>query len=142
MICTEREEQISALIDGELADPQASSLFTHLGQCAGCRRFLRNTLLLRERLTAGGVEKAESDSINNRHYSAQAKATRIVGRRSRPISLRRPIAIAAAILLFALGGSTASLLLNTADGDQVSRIIYVVALPTIEVESTYLPQEL
>ena len=43
MNCDWYQEQISALIDRELADEQSADVFSHLGECAACRTFLQGT---------------------------------------------------------------------------------------------------
>jgi len=60
-------------------------------------------------------------------------------RPARRASLRisRSVAIAAALLIVMLGGTTAALVLERVEME--ARVIYVVGLPMIEVEATYLP---
>ncbi len=61
MNCDEAQELITAWVDGELLDPERSSLETHLVECVGCRRTLEEERALkqairgyRERIHASG----------------------------------------------------------------------------------------
>src|ERR1039458_4128407 len=44
--CDEYQECISAYVDGESNDLEASALFFHLGECAHCRKFMKSVLQL------------------------------------------------------------------------------------------------
>jgi hypothetical protein len=61
MTCDEAQQLITAWVDGELLDPERSSLETHLVECVGCRRTLEEERALkqairgyRERIHASG----------------------------------------------------------------------------------------
>ncbi len=48
MDCTQRQEHISAMLDGELEASRHRELFAHLSGCADCRLFMETTLHARE----------------------------------------------------------------------------------------------
>lgn len=50
MTCNEYQEWISAYVDNELDEEKAAVLFAHLGSCAECRGFFRESLELRSLL--------------------------------------------------------------------------------------------
>lgn len=138
MGCTGWEERISALADGELEDAEAPALFNHLGACGECRSFYRHLILLREEVHGSTLlppVPAREGQVGE--FGPEGARRQTV--RSASIQISRTLAVAAAFVLLVLGGSTAALMLER--GDKEAHIIYVVGLPTIEVEATYLPAE-
>lgn len=138
MGCAGWEEQTSALVDGELGDEEAKALFNHLGGCLECRDFYRRIMFMREEvrtvaaaLPVPGWLKKEKDSPTS--------PTRLRPARAAYFRISRSTAIAAAFLVMALGGTTAALLMER--GHTEARVVFVVGLPTIEVEATYLPSK-
>ncbi|MFA6540915.1 MAG: zf-HC2 domain-containing protein [Bacteroidota bacterium] len=45
--CEDYQEMISVYHDNELSDGDTSKLFFHLGECSGCRMFMRSLIELR-----------------------------------------------------------------------------------------------
>jgi len=50
MICAEAEELVTALVDGELKDPERTALESHLRECARCREVLAQEKVVRQKI--------------------------------------------------------------------------------------------
>lgn len=136
MECTAWEEQISALADCELGDQEAGVLFSHLAGCRECRSFYGRVMRMKESMRdQADVVPHPTRMEPKLHVTASTTRTR-PGRRA-TYQISRSVAIAAASLIIILGGTTASLVLEQTASE--ARVIYVIGLPTIEVEATYLP---
>jgi len=144
MDCRTWEERTSALVDYEVSDQEASFIFAHLAECASCRRFHRNVLLIQRDL----VQSPESFPTMPEHKAdgPQRDATGLSAVPTRmghaaAIRVPRRLALSAAALIMILAGSTATLLFQGPLGSASERIIFVGSLPTVEVEATYIPHD-
>ena len=141
MECTAWKERTSALVDGELGDEDASSLFAHMGECGACRRFYRHLMLVREDLMHSARDYPSPQTTTaDQERGMLANAHPVFKRRRRfaRLQIPRALAVAAVVALLALGGSTTALMLERVTHVPEERFIYVVGLPTVEVEATYL----
>lgn len=138
MNCDVYEEQLSALMDNELGDEQAKSLFGHLNTCEACRGAFRSAQDLRSSLReqVPPMAPAELDQKimslipHTKRYIGDRKAARIVGWRRR-VSLPLPVAAIVAILLV-LGSAALSYRLSETQKTQ-TQTIYITTLPAVEV---------
>jgi anti-sigma factor RsiW len=115
------EAQLDAYLDGELAQADARELETHLAQCRECARFRDERLELRAAITARVPSFQAPDVLRDRVREALRVAAReeIRGRRRVSFStLWRPLALAASLLVVALGSW--NLALRQAAGDRLA----------------------
>ena len=138
MGCTVWEEQISALVDGELGDQESKALFSHLGGCPACRDFYRRIVLMREEVHSAAAAVPVQANLTKDKNSLPSPS-RLRPDRWASFRISRATAIAAVFLIMVLGGTTAALVLER--GHTEARVVFVVGLPTIEVEATYLPSK-
>ncbi|MBF8294533.1 MAG: zf-HC2 protein [Bacteroidetes bacterium] len=146
MKCDEYQEQLSALIDNELADQESELLFTHLSECAACRATLRSELELRANLKED-VPPLAPRELDEKVLSTMSKAegqldARRVMRRGvwqRNVSMRWPLAAAIAGL-FLIGGLAVTSVWSPCNkpAEPQVRIVYITALPIVEVHG-YFP---
>ena len=94
------QEQVSQLIDGELAAADQPSLFAHLSECAECRNFLNSTLALRSQLAVTAAVPI-SQEFNQRMQEAVFNTEPLLNRQ--PAAFR--LALAASIAFILLMGS-------------------------------------
>lgn len=143
MTCSDYEEQISAYIDDELSDDRARELFTHLGNCFGCRKGMLSMLNLRSGLVSQASPLAPEEldarilgrTMGRIHIEdRQAAPGFIIGRR---LSVPTPAAIGVACLLVALGVA-----LSTFMGPFTERVpeprvqtVFLSTVPTVEVRA-------
>lgn len=147
MKCDEYQEQVSALIDNELADEELVLLFTHLSECAACRATLRSELELRANLKEdvpplAPKELDEKVLSNVSKTEGQPKARRAVRRAiwQRTVSIPWPLAAVIAGL-FLIGGLAVTSVwspFSKPPAEPQVRVVYVTALPTVEVHG-YFP---
>lgn len=147
MKCDEYQEQVSALIDNELADKESELLFTHLSECAACRATLRSELELRATLREdvpplAPRELDERVLSNVSRAERKPKAPRMMRRAvwQRTVSMPWPIAAAIAAL-FLIGGLAVTSIWSPFDklpAEPQVRVVYVTTLPTVEVHG-YFP---
>jgi anti-sigma factor RsiW len=52
MTCTDAQRLVNRLLDGEISDPDAATVFTHLSACPECRRFYRESVRIQSALRA------------------------------------------------------------------------------------------
>jgi anti-sigma factor RsiW len=137
MTCNEHQENISSFVDGELDDPMAGALFTHLAGCAECRAFFARLHALRHQLSlVPRFEVPESlDSrmtrISNRQPARVPALERWIERLLKGRVLM-PIPALAAILILVLATS----LMVTLDREtpaQEPRVVYIMGLEPVEV---------
>jgi anti-sigma factor RsiW len=145
MTCESYEEQISALIDHELRDDEATALFLHLGACPSCRRSLQSVLGLRSDLREeisplAPVELDErilKQARLARRVSADRKAVRVhfwTGR------ISMPVPVAALLLVFLIAGSLMMSLKSTQSPLPVEgrvEAVYITTLPAVEVQGNF-----
>jgi anti-sigma factor RsiW len=147
MKCDEYQEQVSALIDNELVDQESELLFAHLSECAACRATLRSELELRANLKED-VPPLAPKELDEKVLSTMSKAegqskSRRVMRRAiwqRNVSMPWPLAAAIAGL-FLIGGLAVTSVWSPFNKPPVEpqvRIVYITALPTVEVHG-YFP---
>ena len=128
MACEQFQEQISALVDGELTQEDQSLLFAHLASCSACRQFLQEVLDVRGSFQMTVPPQAPAD-LDGRVFLRIQTAQAIRGRSwpmralSRRIALPAPFAIAAGVLIL-----VGALVFRSR-----SEIVYVSVLPTVEV---------
>jgi len=98
------EAQVDAYLDGELALAAARELEAHLTQCPECARFRDGRLELRAAITARVPAFQASDALRGRVRAALKSATRSrAPYRFNVGSLWRPLAVAASLVVVALG---------------------------------------
>jgi anti-sigma factor RsiW len=138
MNCNRYEEQMSALMDSELGDEEAKSLFGHLNSCEGCREAFRSVQALRSDLReqvppmapAELDEKILSLIPHTRTYAGDRKAVRIVAWKRR-ISVPLPVAAVLALLLM-VGSAALSLKVFESQRTQ-TQTVYITTLPAVDV---------
>jgi hypothetical protein len=146
MKCDEYQEQLSAMIDNELGDGEVEGLFLHMGGCAVCRAALRSQLELRSGLKED-IPLLAPNELDEKVLStvsragAQLDGRRVMGRAvwQRHVSMPWPLAAAIAGL-FLIGGLAVTSVwspFGKIPEPQV-RVVYVTALPTVEVNG-YFP---
>jgi len=146
MKCDEYQEQLSALIDNELGDGEVEGLFLHMSGCGVCRATLRSQLELRSGLKEDSPLLAPKE-LDEKVLSTVSRAEAQIDNRrlmSRPVWQRHvsmPWPLAAAIAgLFLIGGLAVTSVwspFGKIPEPQV-RVVYVTALPTVEVNG-YFP---
>lgn len=144
MDCRAWEERTSALVDYEVSDQEASSVFAHLAECASCRRFHRNVLLIQRDLVQSPeafptAPEREVDEVQQDATGLYPAPTRMG--HATVIRMPRRLVLSAAALIMLLAGSTAALLIQGPVRSASERIIFVGSLPTVEVEATYIPHD-
>ena len=144
MKCDEYQEQVSALIDNELADRESELLFTHLSECAACRATLRSELELRANLREDIPPLAPKEldirvltAAKNRRPSEPDRIAIPAMIWQRRFSMRVPVVAAAAFLLI-----FGSVLLSAiwAESNQTADIrrvqtVFLTAVPAVEVRA-------
>ena len=146
MKCDDYQEQLSALIDNELADREVEGLFLHMSGCVACRAALRSQMELRSGLKEDLPLLAPKELDEKVLSTVSSAKARIDGRRAmsqaiwqRHVSMPWPIAAAVAGL-FLIGGLAMTSVwspFGKIPEPQV-RVVYVTALPTVEVNG-YFP---
>ena len=104
------EAQVDAQLDGELAEFDARELEAHIAQCAECARFRDERRALRSAIRARVPVFEAPDTLRRRVRSAVDAAAR--ARSPRRFSLRSlavPLAVAASLVVVALGSWNLSL---------------------------------
>jgi len=104
------EAQVDAQLDGELAEFDARELEAHIAQCAECARFRDERRALRSAIRARVPVFEAPDTLRRRVRSAVDAAAR--ARTPRRFSLRSlavPLAVAASLVVVALGSWNLSL---------------------------------
>jgi len=146
MKCDEYQEQLSALIDNELADGEVEGLFLHMSGCVACRAALRSQLELRsclkEDLPPQAPKELDEKVLSTvSRAEAQLDARRVISRAvwQRQVSMPWPLAAAIAGL-FLIGGLAVTSVWSpfSRTPEPQVRIVYVTALPTVEVNG-YFP---
>src|SRR5207248_550115 len=100
------ESQIDAYLDGELAKDDAREMATHIAGCAECIRFRNERTALRSAIAARAPESRAPDALRDRvkaSLRAAAQPTITPARRSFSGVVWRPLAIAASLLIIAVG---------------------------------------
>jgi predicted anti-sigma-YlaC factor YlaD len=141
MECMVWEEHISTLVDRELNDTDAGLLFAHLGQCIRCRKFYNDLAQLRERVQedAWRAASAHREPFIEDQNARGKKRTSVRGTRwSGPLHVSRTLAVAAVLMMVLLGSLTMLLVIDRGAQVEPTRVIYIMSLPTVEVEATYL----
>ncbi len=146
MKCDEFEEQVSTLLDNELADQDSELLFAHLCGCSACRATLRSELELRANLKEDVPPLAPKD-LDEKVLSSVSKADEQLDARRgmkrgvwhRSVSMPWPLAATIATL-FLIGGLAVTSVWSpfSKPPEPQVRIVYVTALPTVEVNG-YFP---
>ena len=106
------ELQVDAHLDGELAELDARELEAHIAQCAECARFRDDRLELRAAISARVPAFQAPDVLRQRVRAALKTAARGGARAPRRFSLRSlamPLAVAASLVVVALGSWNLSL---------------------------------
>jgi anti-sigma factor RsiW len=144
MNCVEYEEQVSALIDNELADQESELLFTHLSKCATCRATLRSELELRVSLKED-VPPLAPKELDEKILSLapkvkpQPSARTVMRKAAWQYHVSMPWPLAAAIAgLFLIGGLAVTSVWSPFNKQPQVRTVYITALPTVEVNG-YFP---
>ncbi len=144
MDCTQRQEHISAMLDGELEASRQRELFAHLSGCADCRLFMETTLHAREVLKeeVADLPAGIDEEVLARLAEAPAPATH---RRStgRVVQLRFAAAASIAALLL-VAGILAGVFLRreTAPAQPTARtltpttVIMIYGMPPVDIVGT------
>jgi anti-sigma factor RsiW len=117
MTCGVREEDLSALMDGELDALDERRVRDHLAVCVSCRREFARVRALSRSLRTLGAPVAPSPDFVRRVALASAGARRKPARprlSALPLLLRHPVALAASLLL--LLGFSAAFLVSSLPG--------------------------
>lgn len=144
MKCAEYQEQVSALIDNELADRESEVLFTHLSECADCRATLRSGLELRSNLREDAPPLAPREldarvltATQGRHTTQPDRPAIPATIWQRRLSMRIPV-VAVAVFVLVFG----SVLLSSmwADSNQTADVrtvqtVFLTAVPVVEVRA-------
>lgn len=148
MTCDMYEEQLSALIDNELLEGEAESLFKHLSTCPVCRLSLRLALQLRSDLNEEEPPMAPKELdekvlqvVSNAKRDGRDRRAMPIMRWKRRISMPLPVAAAVYVILVA-AGVTLSLLWSQSEktpSETQIHTVYVTTLPAVEVQGRYLP---
>jgi anti-sigma factor RsiW len=128
MTCTDYQQRISKLHDGELPSEESAEVFQHLGVCGECRRFYFELQAL------DGAIRRIADAVPA-SMSAKPPTMRFPVQHSlwdRRIALRVPVA--ALLLCIIIAGMVA--LLPGSSLLREPQAIYVTKLPTVVVEAT------
>ena len=144
MKCDEYQEQVSALIDNELADQASELLFEHLSRCSACRAALRSGLELRENLKEDlpplapkELDKRVLTAVARRRQGEPDRAAIPATIWQRRFSMRVPVA-AVAIFLLIFGSVLLSAIWaesnQTADVRRV-QTVFLTAIPAVEVRA-------
>lgn len=134
MKCTEFEEHINLLIDGELPQPLQTGLYAHLETCVECRALLDGILRLRQI-----VQKDQPpfpEALDGKLLSAVAHKEKTAAQESkRPLRIPLPIAAAAIIVVAVAAFFIGRTLKPETPTDQTSdsRPILVSVQPKIEI---------
>jgi anti-sigma factor RsiW len=144
MKCDEYEEQVSALIDNELADQESEQLFAHLGECAMCRATVRSTLELRANLKED-VPLLAPKELDARLLTALPSRRQVEPDRvaipgkiwQHTISMRIPVAMVATLVLILGSFILSSMWFESKQATSVRTIqtVYLTAVPTVEVRA-------
>jgi len=142
MTCEDSQENLSAMMDGELAEEDLDSTLAHASACADCRQFLsvitRQPALLRgtspdgvpRRLDRRVSDLARLDAPRTVRVPLQAVWDMLKARVRIPV----PVAIGTAGLLLGLVifSAAAWRTLHTKDS-QATRVVYMMEFPPVEV---------
>ena len=161
MTCDERQEQLSRMVDGEPAAAEPGGLFGHLETCAECRAFLDALMRVRGAVRedrARLLREAEAVLPADPPIPAPAPAgwrASTAGPPGRGLFGAVPIAAALgyAALVLALGIAIGAGIALRVGGPRppapavtsperapaATRVVYVCAMPEIQVEATPLP---
>lgn len=132
MSCGIQEEDLSALLDGELNPLEERRLRAHVAVCPGCHTVYEEIGAVSRALSAGASEVSESPAFVRRVVKEAAKSG---GRsRGRILPLAVPLAAAAVLLLF-LGVTTAAL--DSLSAPRAGEVPAVADLPD-DAASVYL----
>ena len=164
MTCDERQEQLSRMVDGEPAAAEPGGLFGHLETCAECRAFLDALMRVRG---AAREDRArllrEAEAVLPAAAPIPAPAPAPAGWRPSTAGPPRrglfggavpiPAAFGYAALVLALGIAIGAGIALRVGGPRppapavtsperapaATRVVYVCAMPEIQVEATPLP---
>src|SRR4051812_35545938 len=105
------ESQIDAYLDGELAGDDARELDKHVATCAECARFRNERKVLRSAIAARAPEFRAPDALRGRVKASlrTAEQPRFASVRAASLgNVWRPLAIAASLLVVAVGSWSAA----------------------------------
>ena len=86
------QEQIEALLDGELTGPEGDAVLAHLRDCPGCRSYYRQLLAMEQALradTAPVPEDLLADIMSRIHDTPQRRRRQPAGGEVRRLPLQR-----------------------------------------------------
>ena len=113
--CEEYQEMISAYVDDELSKRDVSRMFTHLGECAECKDFMRSLLKLRSAIR-------ETATLHEESAVAPAKFWR------RKFSISYAVAAVLAFVLLVSGGL---LFERSSHQPRVTEYVYLTPYPAV-----------
>jgi anti-sigma factor RsiW len=145
MNCEWFEEHISALVDHEIDDQQASAVFAHLGTCPSCRTFL--AALQKIRLAMPATIEVVPASLDARIHAipgeqqTKAESASIVQRITAWWKHRLAIPAPAFALLILMLLMSAAMIVGllrsspTHADMQSSSVVYIMSLSPIEIQA-------
>ncbi len=128
MTCTDAQLLINRLLDGEIHDADAATLFTHLSGCPVCRQFYRDSLKVQSamRVLAGRSMADSHGGIRNPQLAIRNSP--------RPAWISQVAVFAAALALVVIGvlGTLAVTRFN-AEREQTDAVRVMWVLPEREI---------
>ncbi len=128
MTCTDAQLLINRLLDGEILDTEAATLFTHLSGCLDCRQFYRDTLKVQSAMRALANVSRETGPQEIRNSS-----------RSPWISQVAIIAAALALVVIGVLGTLAVTRFNM-DREETGAVRVMWVLPEREITPSSVHQ--
>ncbi len=146
MTCEHFQEQISELIDNELACEAEPELFSHLGTCTDCRGYFAAVLKLRSSLVMDAlndsqqIKRLKEASIHPLIHSSAVNRPAVHSFAKRKLSIPFAALIAVFVLTVAASIGVSSKFFRTEKivEREVPHTVYIMQLPEVEVKGYYL----
>lgn len=146
MTCSVYQELASQFIDGELTDNQSGELFSHLGNCSRCRQFMHSALQVRATIMHSPafpfpptLDERVSRIRIRRSPARVPFRVKVKGFWKQRLAVPVPAFLSAGVmLLVAVAISIITLTKVPRESqDAMSKTMYLVTLPAVEVQGTY-----